>query len=151
MDRRELGGNHPLLGEFLNCLNGVGSNSGVITIATTNFPQHLDAAIADRPGRFDLRLEFNLPDEEQRLHILTKYIKDVEHENINFKSISKKTKDLSGAYLREIVMTSYMIATEEKTIINNKIIEMALSSVREMRGKILKDYGVVKTSEVNYG
>ena len=151
LDRRETGGNHPLLGEFLNCLNGVGSNSGVITIATTNFPQHLDMAIADRPGRFDLRLEFNLPNEDQRLHILTKYIKDVEHEKINFKTLSKKTKDLSGAYLREIVMTSYMIALEEKTIINNKIIERALSSVREMRGKILKDYGVVKTSEVNYG
>jgi len=35
---RTKGGDHPILGEFLNCLAGVESNGGVITIATTNYP-----------------------------------------------------------------------------------------------------------------
>lgn len=149
LDRREQG-NHPLLGEFLNCLNGIGSNSGVVTIATTNFPQHLDAAIADRPGRFDLRLDFGLPDEEQRLHILKKYIEDVEHNGVDLKSLANKTNGLSGAYLREIVMTSYMIALEEDTLINKAIMERALSSIESMRKVILKGYGISEVSELNY-
>ena len=151
LDRSVNGVHHPLLGEFLNSLNGVGSNSGVVTIATTNFPQHLDAALADRPGRFDLRLDFDLPDEGQRLHILKKYVEDVEHNGIDLKIISKKTTGLSGAYLREIVMSSYMVALEEKTIINKKIMDDVVTTIQKMRGQILTDYGISKTSEVNYG
>ena len=37
LDRTVRGGEHPLLGEFLNCLAGMGENDGVITIATTNY------------------------------------------------------------------------------------------------------------------
>ena len=53
IDRNRAGGDHPILGEFLNCLAGVESNSGVVTIATTNYPEYLDKALVDRPGRFD--------------------------------------------------------------------------------------------------
>ena len=69
---RTKSGDHPLLGEFLNCLAGVEKNNGVITIATTNFPKHLDRALVDRPGRFDLRLDFGLPDKELRETIFKK-------------------------------------------------------------------------------
>ena len=50
LDRTVRGGEHPLLGEFLNCLAGMGENDGVITIATTNYAEHLDSALADRPA-----------------------------------------------------------------------------------------------------
>ena len=150
LDRRQRGDTHPLLGEFLTCLNGVGSNAGVVTIATTNYPQYLDSALADRPGRFDLRLDFGIPDEEQRLHILKKYLEDVEHKGLDLKSISKKTEGLPGAYLREMVMTAYMIAFEESTIIDQGVIDKALSSIRGMRDMIMSDYGIPNPSEVNY-
>ena len=42
-------GDHPLLGEFLNCLAGVEENNGVVTLATTNHPEKLDWALTDRP------------------------------------------------------------------------------------------------------
>ena len=77
LDRRERG-THPLLGEFLNCLNGMGNNSGVITIATTNYPEHLDVALSDRPGRFDVRLDFDLPNSKLRQHILNKYLEEID-------------------------------------------------------------------------
>ena len=48
---RTKGGDHPILGEFLNCLAGVESNGGVVTIATTNYPEYLDKALVDRPGK----------------------------------------------------------------------------------------------------
>ena len=49
MDRRVA--DHPLLGEFLQCMDGMVKNSGVITVATTNHSGSIDPAIADRPGR----------------------------------------------------------------------------------------------------
>jgi hypothetical protein len=38
---------------LLNCLDGVGSQDGVIVVATANDPTCLDPAILKRPGRFD--------------------------------------------------------------------------------------------------
>jgi len=112
LDRTTRGGEHPLLGEFLNCLAGMGDNDGVITVATTNYAHHLDAALADRPGRFDVRLDFDLPNSELREHIMKKYLSDVGSGFKLTKEHIKKTDGLSGAYLKEIVMTSYMIALE---------------------------------------
>ena len=70
IDRNRTVGDHPILGEFLNCLAGVETNGGVVTIATTNYTEYLDKALVDRPGRFDFRIDFGLPDEKLRNHIL---------------------------------------------------------------------------------
>ena len=47
---------------LLNCLDGVGSQNGVIVVATANDPTCLDAAILKRPGRFDRVVQFRNPD-----------------------------------------------------------------------------------------
>jgi len=70
---RETGGDSPLLGEFLNCLAGVEKNDSVVTIATTNYAKHLDKALIDRPGRFDVRLDLGLPDDNLRETIFKRY------------------------------------------------------------------------------
>ena len=132
LDRRE-GGNHPLLGEFLNCLNGVGTNEGVITIATTNYPKHLDVALVDRPGRIDLRIELGLPEPKLREHIFKKYLKEMKTEKLNYKPIVKKSEGLSGAYIREVVMSAYLEAKENDERINQKILEGCLDLVVKMK------------------
>ena len=151
LDRRERG-THPLLGEFLNCLNGVGGNEGVITIATTNYPQHLDAALADRPGRFDLRLEFDLPDKKLRKYILTKYLEEIDKpKNLKLEKIVQATEGLSGAYLREMIVTSYMIALEREQKVNQEILEDALKSVLTLKNTVKKSYGQHIETEEMYG
>ena len=105
-------GDHPILGEFLNCLAGVESNGGVVTIATTNFPDSLDKALVDRPGRFDFRIDFGLPDEKLRKHILQKYLSNFNHQKIDLKPLIKDTDGMTGAHLKEIVMVAYMDALE---------------------------------------
>jgi len=149
LDRRDKG-NHPLLGEFLNCLSGVGGNDGVITIATTNYPENLDVALADRPGRFDLRVEFGLPNAELRKHILEKYLKNVKCNKLKIDKIVKETENMSGAYLREVIMTAYMISLEEETEINQKILEEALKGVKDLKTKVAKSYGIRKETEEFY-
>lgn len=139
LDRTVRGGEHPLLGEFLNCLAGMGKNDGVITIATTNYAQHLDSALADRPGRFDVRLDFGLPSDELRKHILTKYLKDLEI-TMKLNGVVNKTKGLSGAYLKEIVMTAYMISMETKKELNKDILDEAINDVLSLKRSINPNY-----------
>ena len=137
-DREQYGGDHPLLGEFLNCLAGIEKNDQVVTIATTNYPQHLDKALIDRPGRFDVRIDFGLPDEELRETILKRYLREIKHTKINFKSLVKKCEGMSGAYLKEIVMSSYMEALEqndynEDFVLDSKIILKNAEKIAEKR------------------
>lgn len=108
------GEGHPLLGEFLNCLAGVEKNSGVITIATTNYPKHLDKALVDRPGRFDLRLDFGMPDKDLRETIFKKYLENIkDNKKIDYNNLANLTDGMTGAHLKEIVMLSYTQALED--------------------------------------
>ena len=135
LDRRE-GQTHPLFGEFLNCLNGVTSNEGVVTIATTNYPENLDLALTDRPGRFDLKIMMDLPNAQARKYILLKYLEEFDSEELNISKVVNKTEDLSGAYLREIVVTAYMISQERGRKINDNILHEAAISVMEMKNNV---------------
>jgi ATP-dependent 26S proteasome regulatory subunit len=47
---------------LLNCLDGVGSQDGIIVVATANDPTCLDPAILKRPGRFDRVVQFRNPE-----------------------------------------------------------------------------------------
>ncbi len=125
-----------MFGEFLNCLNGVSSNEGVVTIATTNYPENLDLALTDRPGRFDLKIVMDLPNSKARKYILLKYLEEFDCEDLNIDKIVNNTDGLSGAYLREIVVTSYMISQERDIQINNKILQESADSIIEMKNNV---------------
>jgi AAA+ superfamily predicted ATPase len=135
---------HPLLGEFLNCLAGVEDNNGVVTLATTNHPEKLDWALTDRPGRFDVRLEFDYPDSAARLAILKKYLTPFETKKLNLKSITKRTEKFSGAYLQEIVQSSFMLAHEacgycDNPVIEQEHLETCLTQMEAQRHKVSKE------------
>jgi len=147
LDRRETG-NHPLLGEFLNCLNGVERNEGVITIATTNYPEHLDKALT-RAGRFDVKLDFGLPDDKLRTHIIEKYLSSHKTDKkINLKEIVKRTEGFSGAFLKEIVTLATIEAFEENGYNSEtKIMQKHLNSALESLIKNRDDYIIQKGSQ----
>ncbi len=137
---RTKGGDHPILGEFLNCLAGVESNSGVVTIATTNYPEHLDKALVDRPGRFDFRIDFGLPDDKLRKWILKKYLSTFDHDNVDFKALIKDTKGMTGAHLKEMVTMAYMDALEasnykKTTKISQDNLVKSMKAIIENRAK----------------
>ncbi len=93
------------LQHFLNCLDGVGTQDGLIVVATANDPSVLDAAILKRPGRFDRVIPFRPPDSDLRadyLHRLTRGTFD----NEAMKAVAAMSDGLSFAQLRE----SYILA-----------------------------------------
>lgn len=51
---------------LLNCMDGLESQEGLITVATANEPTILDRAILRRPGRFDRVVLFGNPNSENR-------------------------------------------------------------------------------------
>ncbi|MBL9148727.1 MAG: AAA family ATPase [Phycisphaerae bacterium] len=101
-DLRQSGGRN-VVNQFLNELDGVThSNDGVLVLAATNAPWHLDGAFR-RPGRFDRIIFVPPPDEAARAAILSILLKGKPLGDIDLASVAKKTDERSGADLRAVV------------------------------------------------
>ena len=92
-----------LINQFLSEMDGVtSSNEGVLILAATNAPWHLDSAFR-RPGRFDRILFVPPPDAAARAAILRLHVRGKPIEDLDFDHLAKKTEGFSGADLRAVV------------------------------------------------
>jgi AAA+ superfamily predicted ATPase len=92
-----------LINQFLAEMDGVKtSNEGVLILAATNAPWHLDSAFR-RPGRFDRVLFVPPPDAAARAAILRLHCKGKPVEEIDYDHLGKKTEQFSGADLKAVV------------------------------------------------
>ncbi len=91
------------LNQLLSEMDGFDGRKGVIILAATNRPESLDRALL-RPGRFDRRIEVQLPDLQGRIDVLRVHGKDVKlADNVNFEAIARATPGASGADLANII------------------------------------------------
>lgn len=96
-------GGRQIINQFLSELDGVGaSNEGVLILAATNAPWHLDPAFR-RPGRFDRILFVPPPDQGARASILRLLLKGKPVGEIDFDALAKKTDGFSGADLKAVI------------------------------------------------
>lgn len=58
-----------VVAQLLSLMDGFAKTKGVIVLAATNRPDHLEPALR-RPGRFDREVQFRVPDRAGRLEIL---------------------------------------------------------------------------------
>jgi AAA+ superfamily predicted ATPase len=101
-DMRSSGGRH-LINQFLAEMDGIGaSNEGVLVLAATNAPWHVDPAFR-RPGRFDRVIFVPPPDEPARASILETMLRGKPLGKVDVTRLAKLTKDLSGADLKGVV------------------------------------------------
>ena len=93
-----------VINQFLEELDGVAaSNEGVLIIAATNAPWHLDPAFR-RPGRFDKIALVTPPDEPARASIIKILLQGKPLEtSVNPAAVAARTAGLSGADLKAVV------------------------------------------------
>jgi SpoVK/Ycf46/Vps4 family AAA+-type ATPase len=95
-----------VVNQFLAELDGVDvSNEGVLVLAATNAPWHLDTAFR-RPGRFDRVIFVPPPDEAARQAILEIQLRGKPVASIDYKAVAKRTDRFSGADLAGLVDTA---------------------------------------------
>ena len=95
---------------LLNCLDGVGTQDGVIVVATANDPTCLDAAILKRPGRFDRVVQFRNPDAALRREYYQRLSPILAGQE--FEVAIEKTEGFSFAQLRETYILGAQSAFE---------------------------------------
>ncbi len=95
---------------FLNELDGFAANTGVVTIASTNYPERLDPAILARPSRFDRKYHFGLPGAAERLAYLELWRAGLDDamrpSATTVAQVAADTDGFSYAYLKELLVAS---------------------------------------------
>jgi transitional endoplasmic reticulum ATPase len=92
-----------VINQFLSELDGVdGSNDGVLILAATNAPWHMDSAFR-RPGRFDRIVFVPPPDAAARAAIVRLHTAGKPQDRIDFAAVAKATVEYSGADLKSVV------------------------------------------------
>jgi hypothetical protein len=95
---------------LLNCLDGVGTQEGIIVVATANDPTCLDPAILKRPGRFDRVVQFRNPDAPLRREYYQRLSPVLTGEQFEF--VIAQTEGFSFAQLRETYILGAQSAFE---------------------------------------
>ncbi|EJT99190.1 P-loop containing nucleoside triphosphate hydrolase protein, partial [Dacryopinax primogenitus] len=99
---------------FLNELDGLARNHGILTIATTNHPEKIDDAILRRPSRFDQKYTFALPSLALRQEYVRIWIAKVTTQggfgfrsgaDVLSKEVAEKTEEWSFAFLKELFVS----------------------------------------------
>lgn len=90
------------LNQLLTEMDGFDGRKGVVILAATNRPETLDKALL-RPGRFDRRIQMELPDLQGRKAILKVHLQHVKHDEIDLDIVARATAGSSGAELANIV------------------------------------------------
>jgi AAA+ superfamily predicted ATPase len=99
---------------FLNEVDGIRRNDGILMIGSTNHLERLDPGISKRPSRFDRKYLFPNPNEEQRTAYMKYWQgkladnKDLEFPDKLCPAIAKITPKFSFAYLQEAMVATLL-------------------------------------------
>jgi transitional endoplasmic reticulum ATPase len=99
-----------LVAQLLSLMDGFTQTQGVIVLAATNRPDHLDPALR-RPGRFDREIQFRIPDNNGRKEILQVLTRNMPvDDTVNLEFISDRTVGFVGADLKAVCQKAAYIA-----------------------------------------
>src|SRR6266700_1559802 len=102
-----------LLNKLLNEMDGLREDAAVLFVLTTNRPEHLETALASRPGRIDQAIEFPLPDDQGRRQLVRLYACGLPLSDDVVESLVKKTKGASAAFIKELMRRAAQFSLQE--------------------------------------
>lgn len=127
---------------FLNEVDGLKSNDGILMLGSTNHLDRLDPGIAKRPSRFDRKYLFPNPNLEERIQYCEFWRhKLADNESIEFpaklnREIASITDDFSFAYMQEAFVAALLaIAGEEEQGVDEALIDG--QTVSEVPGDLI--------------
>ncbi|KAF9481812.1 P-loop containing nucleoside triphosphate hydrolase protein [Pholiota conissans] len=133
---------------FLNQMDGLEGNDGLLVIGTTNHFERLDPGLSTRPSRFDRKYKFDDPDEEERKLYVQYWQKklgpnrEIEFPDRLINKVARLTDRFSFAYLKEAFVSSLVtlagIETEKPTF--ESVLLHQIETLRKQLDKEVIDF-----------
>jgi transitional endoplasmic reticulum ATPase len=115
---------------FLNAVDGIQKNDGILMVGSTNHLERLDPGISKRPSRFDRKYLFHNPNEAERQAYMKYWqSKLADNDDVDFPdkicpAVAKITNGFSFAYLQEVMIASLLsIARDNDSFVDNVCLE----------------------------
>jgi hypothetical protein len=111
-DRGMHPGQHPLLFQLLNEMDGLAEDADVVFLLTTNRADLLEPALAARPGRVDQAVELTLPDRDARRALFDLYRGDLAMDVSGLDDVLDRTDGVTASFLKELIRRAALFAAE---------------------------------------
>ena len=113
-EEREIGmGDHPLLFQLLNEMDGLGEDLDVTFLLTTNRADLLEPALAQRPGRVDHAALLPLPDAAARRRLLELYRGNLVLDLSSPEEVISRTEGVTASFMKELLRRAALRAASE--------------------------------------
>jgi len=106
-------GEHPLLFQLLNEMDGLNSAADVTFLLTTNRADLLEPALAARPGRVDLAVELPLTDADARRQLVRLYQGNLILDLTRPETLIDRTEGVTAAFLKELLRKAALLSCED--------------------------------------
>ena len=144
--KRELGNNSErasTVNQLLTEMDGFEEKNNIMVFAATNLIKFLDPALT-RSGRFDKKVYFDLPNNDERKQLCELYLKNIQlPRRISYTVMAERTAGLSGADIANIANQAKILAIQnnnEKNTLKEIDIQSAIDEVmigREKRERMM--------------
>ncbi len=129
---------NPLLFSLLNEMDGIDGDSDIAFLLTTNRPDILEPALAERPGRIDLAVEVPLPNAQSRKLLLRRYGKPLGLTFADPKDIVDRTEGVSASFIRELLRKGTMNALTANQKVSERHVVQALNELFEAKAGLTR-------------
>lgn len=99
-----------LLNRLLNEMDGLKEDADILFVLTTNRPEQLEGALADRPGRIDQAIEIPLPDDVGRRQLIQLYGKGLALDEAFVSEAAHRTGGVSAAFIKELMRRTAQVS-----------------------------------------
>jgi hypothetical protein len=111
-DRGMYPGQHPLLFQLLNEMDGLAEDADVVFLLTTNRADLLEPALAARPGRVDQAVELTLPEREARRALFDLYRGSLRMDLAGLEDVLDRTDGVTASFLKELIRRAALFAAD---------------------------------------
>jgi hypothetical protein len=111
-DRESYEGGQPMLFQLLNEMDGLGADTDVTFLLTTNRADLLEAALAARPGRVDHAAEIPVPGPEARRRLIELYRGSLILDLADVGEVVARTEGVTASFLKELLRRAALAAAE---------------------------------------
>jgi hypothetical protein len=108
-------GDHPMLFQLLNEMDGLDEDADVVFLLTTNRADMLEPALAQRPGRVDQAVALALPDLDARRRLFALYRGDLVVDESRLDDVLARTEGVTASFLKELLRRAAVLAAEDAT------------------------------------
>ena len=109
-DRGMHPGQHPLLFQLLNEMDGLAEDADVVFVLTTNRADLLEPALAARPGRVDQAVALELPDGAARRALFELYRGPLQVDTSGLDDVLARTEGVTASFLKELLRRAALLA-----------------------------------------